>query len=63
MNLVDLTKAIDTVSRDKLWKIMSKYGCPSRFMAIATPFYDGVHARVQNNGEYVEPFPVTNGVE
>ena len=26
-------------------------------------FDDGMQARVQNDGEYSEPFPVTNGVK
>ena len=30
MTFVDLTKAFDTVSRDGLWKIMAKFGCPPR---------------------------------
>ena len=32
MTFVDLTKAFDAVSRDGLWKIMAKFGCPSSFM-------------------------------
>nr|VZI20178.1 unnamed protein product [Spirometra erinaceieuropaei] len=28
---VDLTKAFDTVTREGLWKIMLKFGCPERF--------------------------------
>ena len=34
MTFVDLTKAFDTVSREGLWKIMSKFGCPDRFVKI-----------------------------
>ena len=30
MPFVDITKAFDTVSRDGLWKIMAKFGCPPR---------------------------------
>ena len=26
-------------------------------------FHDGMQARVQNDGEYSEPFPMTNGVK
>ena len=26
-------------------------------------FHDGMQARVENDGEYSEPFPVTNGVK
>ena len=60
---VDLTKAFDTVSRDGLWKIMAKYGCPSKFISIVRQFHDGMQARVQDNGETSQPFPVTNGVK
>ena len=34
---VYLTKAFDTVSRDGLWRIMAKYGCPRNLL----PLYDG----------------------
>ena len=63
ITFVDLTKAFDTVSRDGLWKIMAKFGCPPRYIAMARQFHDGMQARVQNDGEYSEPFPVTNGVK
>jgi len=39
---VDLTKAFDTVSRDGLWKIMKKYGCPDKFITIVRQFHDGM---------------------
>ena len=63
MTFVDLTKAFDTVSRDGLWKIMAKFGCPPRFIAMVRQFHDGLQARVQNDGEFSEPFEVTNGVK
>ena len=63
MTFVDLTKAFDTVSRDGLLKIMAKFGCPPRYIAMMRQFHDGMQARVQNDGEYSEPFPVTNGVK
>ena len=63
MTCVDLTKAFDTVSRDGLWKIMAKFGCPPRYIAMVRQFHDSMQARVQNDGEYSEPFPVTNGVK
>ena len=62
MTFVDLTKAFDTLSRGVLWKIKAKFGCPPRFIAIVRKFHDGMQAHVQNDGEYSEPFPVTNGV-
>ena len=63
MTSVDLTKAFDTVSRVGLWKIMAKFGCPAKFIAMVRPFHDGMHARVQNDGEFSDLFPVTNGVK
>ena len=63
MTFVGLTKAFDTVSREGLWKIMAKFGCPTKFIAKVRQFHDGMLARVQNDGEFSEPFPVTNGVK
>ena len=61
MTFVDLTKAFDTVSREGVWKIMAKFGCRAKFIAMMRQFYDGMLARVQNDGEFSDPFPVTNG--
>ena len=33
------------------------------FIAMVRQFYDGMQARVQNDGEYPEPFQLTNGVK
>ena len=63
MTFVDLTKAFDTVSRERLWKIMAKFGCPAKFIAMVRQFHDGMLAMVQNDGEFSDPFPVTNGVK
>ena len=63
MTFVDLTKAIDRVSREGLWKIMAKFCCPAKFIAMVRQFHDGMLARIQNNGEFSDPFPVTNGVK
>ena len=61
MTFVDLTKVFDIVSREGLWKIMAKFGCPT--IAMVRQFHDGMLARVQNDGEFSDPFPVTNGVK
>ena len=42
---------------------MAKFGCPTKFIAMVSQFYDGMLARVQNDGEFSDPFPVTNGVK
>ena len=63
MTFVDLTKAFDTVSREGLRKIMAKFGCPTKFIAIVRQFHNGMLAQVQNDSEFSDPFPVTNGVK
>ena len=63
MTFVDFTKAFDTVSREGLWKIMAKFGCPAKFIAMVRQFRDDMLARVWNDGEFSDPFPVTNGVK
>ena len=42
---------------------MAKFGCPPRYIVMVRQFHDGMQERVQNDGEYSEPFPVTNGVK
>ena len=46
---VDLTKAFNTVSKEGLWKIMAKYGCPRKL----SPWCSNsmMQARVPDNGE------------
>ena len=34
MTFVDSVKAFDTVIRDGLWKIITTFGCPARFIAM-----------------------------
>ena len=63
MTFVDLIKVLDIVSREGLWKIMAKFGCPAKFIAIVWQFHDGMLARVQNDGEFSDPLLVTNGVK
>ena len=42
---------------------MAKFGCPAKFIEMVRQFHDGMLARVQNDGEVSNPFPVTNGVK
>ena len=60
---VDLTKAFDTVNCNGLWKIMAKFGCPDKFVAMVRQFHNGMQASVQHDGEHSASFPVTNGVK
>ena len=51
--MLTLPEHLTTVSREGLWKIM----------AMVRQFHDGMLARVQNDGEFSDPFPLTNGVK
>ena len=42
---------------------MAKFGCPAKFIAIVLQFHNGMLARVQNDSEFSDPFPVTNGIK
>ena len=60
---IDLTKAFDTVSREGLWKILPRLGCPPKFLDMLKQFHTGMMARVADNGSMSDPFPVSNGVK
>ena len=60
---VRLTKAFATVSRNGLWRIMAKYGCPEKLITIVRQFHNDTHARVQDNGESSIAFPITNEIK
>ena len=60
---VDLTKAFNTASREGLWRIMEKFGCPAKFITMVRQFHDGMQARGLDNGNCSEAFSVTNCVK
>ena len=43
--------------------IMAKFGCQTKFIAMVRQFHDDMLARIQNDGEFSDPFPVTNGAK
>ena len=59
----DLTKAFDTVSGPGLWSILSKLACPPKFISMGRSLHDGMIARVIDNGDVSDLFPVTSGVK
>ena len=54
---VDLTKAFDTVSRDGLWKILARLGCPQKFLTILRQLHEGQEGQVKHNGSLSDSFP------
>ncbi len=63
MTFIDLTKAFDTVSREGLWQIIEKFGCPNKFITIIQQLHDGMMVTVLDDGDESEAFLVTNGVK
>ena len=59
---VDLTKAFDTVPRPMLWGVLSKFGCPPKFLAVLRSLHEGARASVVQSGGKSEWFPVAAGV-
>ena len=60
---IDLTKAFDLVSRDGLFKLLPKIGCPPQLLSIIRSFHDGMQGIVQYDGDYSEPFDIHSGVK
>jgi len=63
MAFIDLTKAFDSVGRELLWKILSKAGCPEKFIKIMRLLHDDMTAVVISNGEATDSFGVNSGVK
>ena len=55
-----LKKAFDIVSHDGLCKIICKFGCPDSPRTLVRQFHDSLLARVQDDHECSQPFPVIN---
>ncbi|XP_034018899.1 uncharacterized protein si:dkey-127k13.1 [Thalassophryne amazonica] len=55
--------AFDTVSREGLWKIMEKFGCPGKFITIVRQFHYGMMVKVLDDGDESAAFIVTSGVK
>ena len=63
MAFIDLTKAFDLVSRDGLFKVLPKIGCPPKLLSIIKSFHDNMQGIVQYDGSYSQPFDIRSGVK
>ncbi|BHF69882.1 hypothetical protein SprV_0301292900 [Sparganum proliferum] len=63
ISFVGLTKAFNTMNREKIGKTMHKFGCSERFRHMVHKLYDEMMARDTDNGATSEAFTVTNEVE
>nr|KAG5710147.1 hypothetical protein BaRGS_006666 [Batillaria attramentaria] len=59
---VDFQKAFDSVDREVIWKLMSHYGFPPKFVNIIRQLYEDATCQVIHDGKLTEPFTVRTGV-
>ena len=60
---IDLTQAFDLVSRDGLFKILAKIGCPPTLLSIEKSFHDKMKGTVLYHGTTSDPFNILSGVK
>lgn len=60
---VDLTKAFDMVSRDGLYAILEKIGCPPTLLSLVRSLHDDMQGAVQFEGSVSENFEIRAGVK
>ena len=58
--LIDLEKGYDSVDRELLWEVLTRFGVPTKMLRNVRIFHDGMRARVRSDdGEHSEWFDVT----
>ena len=60
---IDLTKAFDLVSREGLFSILPKIGCPPQLLSIIKSFHNDMKGNVIFDGSMSEPFSIRSGVK
>ena len=60
---IDLTKAFDLVSRDGLFQIPPKIGCPPQLQSMIESFHINMKGTVQINGSSSRPFDIRSCVK
>jgi len=60
---IDLIKAFDLVSRDGLFKILAKIGCPPTLLKIVKSFHDDMKGTIVYDGSTSDPFDIRSGVK
>ena len=63
MAFIDLTKAFDLVSREGLFKVLAKIGCPPKLLQIIQSFHDNMKGTVQFDGSTSDAFSIRSGVK
>ncbi|CAI9734599.1 Hypothetical predicted protein [Octopus vulgaris] len=61
MLFIDLTKALDAVNQQAIWKVLKKLGIPDKMLNVIIFFHEEMKAAVMSGGEPSASFDVTNG--
>ena len=59
---VDFSKAFDWVDRALLWKILTHFGVPPKFVAVLKNLHTEMEGRVSYEGELSQRFSIQTGV-
>ena len=62
INFVDYEKAVDSLDRDTLWKLLQHYGIPEKIITLIRNTYDGMTCKVTHTGRLTDSFQVKTGV-
>ena len=60
---IDLTKAFDLVSREGLFQVLERIGCPPTLLSIVRSFHDNMKGTVVHDGSSSESFDIRSGVK
>ncbi|VDP49895.1 unnamed protein product [Schistosoma margrebowiei] len=62
INFIDYEKALDSVDRTTLWKLLRHYGVPQKIVNIAQNSCDGLNCKIVHGGQMTDSFEVKTGV-
>jgi galactokinase/mevalonate kinase-like predicted kinase len=58
----DFEKAFDSVSRDKIWKIMERFGLPQKILKLIQETYRNYTCQIMHKGKLTESTEIISGV-
>ncbi|VDP46815.1 unnamed protein product [Schistosoma margrebowiei] len=56
INFIDCERALDSVDRTTLWKLLRHYGVPQKTVNIIQSSYDGLHCKIMLGGQSTKSF-------
>jgi hypothetical protein len=59
---IDFEKVFDPVSRDKIWKIMERFGLPQKLLKLIQETYRNHIRQILHEGKFTEPIEIKSGV-